>query len=76
MLRYELQAAALRREPHRLTYYLIDLASKLHRFYNKHKVLDEKEKELASARLYLTQAVRKTIKVGLDILNVNAPRRM
>jgi arginyl-tRNA synthetase len=76
MLRYELQAAAERREPHRLTYYLIDLASKLHRFYNKHRVMDEKERELSSARLYLIEAVRKTIKIGLDILNVNAPRRM
>jgi arginyl-tRNA synthetase len=76
MLRYELQAAAERREPHRLTYYLIDLASKLHRFYNKHRVMDEKERGLSSARLYLIEAVRKTIKIGLDILNVNAPRRM
>ncbi|TCK06600.1 arginine--tRNA ligase [Phorcysia thermohydrogeniphila] len=76
MLRYELQAAAERREPHRLTYYLIDLASKLHRFYNKHRVVDEEKKELTSARLYLIEAVRKTIKTGLDILNINAPRRM
>jgi arginyl-tRNA synthetase len=39
--RYELQQSAVKREPHRITYYLIDLASSLHRFYNKHKVIDE-----------------------------------
>ena len=75
-LKYELQQAALRREPHRLTYYLIELASALHRFYNKHRVVDEGNRELSSARLYLVEGVRKTLEVGLGILNVKAPRRM
>ncbi len=75
-LRYELQQAALKREPHRLTYYLMELASALHRFYNKHRVVDEGNKELSSARLYLVEGVRKTLEVGLGILNVKAPRRM
>ncbi len=75
-LKYELELVAERREPHRLTYYLIDLASKLHRFYNKHRVIDEENKELSMARLALIEAVRKTINLGLDILNVAAPRRM
>jgi len=75
-LKYELQQAALRREPHRFTYYLIELASALHRFYNKHRVVDEGNRELSSARLYLVEGVRKTLEVGLGILNVKAPRRM
>ena len=76
MLRYELQNAALRREPHRLTYYLLELASKFHKFYNKHRVVDRNNKELSCARLYLAEGIRKTLRVGLNILNVTAPRRM
>jgi len=75
-LKYELQRVAQRREPHRLTYYLIELASSLHRFYNKHRVVNPEEKELTEARLYLVEGVRKTLEKGLNILNVSAPRRM
>jgi len=75
-LRSELQSAALKREPHRLTYYLMDLSSAFHKFYNKHRVLDRENKALSSARLLLVEAVRKTIKAGLNILNVSTPRRM
>ncbi len=75
-LKYELQRAALKREPHRLTYFLMDLASKLHKFYNRHRVVDESDPELTAARLYLVEGVKKTIAVGLGILNVTAPRRM
>ncbi len=76
MLRYELQEAALKREPHRLTYYLIELASALHRFYNKHRVVNEENKELTESRLFLIEGIRRVIEIGLGILNVNAPRRM
>ncbi|WP_163328153.1 arginine--tRNA ligase [Desulfurobacterium thermolithotrophum] len=75
-LKYELELVAEKREPHRLTYYLIDLASKLHRFYNKHRVIMEEDSKLSTARLSLIEAVRRTINLGLDILNVTAPRRM
>ena len=75
-LKYELQEIARKLEPHRLTYYLINLASTFHKFYNKHKVIDEKNKELSNARLYLIEGVRKTINSGLKLINVTAPRRM
>ena len=75
-LKSELQQVAKKREPHRLTYYLIELAGALHRFYNKHRVVNGEEPELTKARLYLIEGVRKTLAVGLQILNVNAPRRM
>lgn len=75
-LKYELQMVAEKKEPHRLTYYLIDLASKLHRFYNKYRVIDEGNRELTGARLALIEAVKNTINFTLSILNVTAPRRM
>ncbi len=76
LLKYELQKAAQKREPHRITYYLIELSSTLHKFYNKHRVVNRENRELTQARLYLIEGVRKTIEIGLKILNVKAPRRM
>ncbi|RUM87565.1 MAG: arginine--tRNA ligase [Thermovibrio sp.] len=74
--RDELKQSALKREPHRIPYYLIELASALHRFYNKHRVINEEDRELTEARLYLIEGVRRVINLGLGILNINAPRRM
>jgi arginyl-tRNA synthetase len=76
LLKYELQEVAKKREPHRLTYYLVELASALHRFYNKSRVIDREKRELSEARLYLVSGVKKTLRAALDILNVSAPRRM
>ncbi len=71
-----LEVAAKKREPHLLPYYLLELSSAFHSFYNKHRILDSSNLALSSARLLLVQAVKKTLKVGLDILNIKAPRRM
>jgi arginyl-tRNA synthetase len=62
-------------EPHRITAYLHDMASLLHSFYVKHRVLGD-DAALTSARLYLLVAVRQCIKNGLAILGVTAPERM
>ncbi|SNR89143.1 arginine--tRNA ligase [Desulfurobacterium atlanticum] len=75
-LKTTLENAAVKREPHLLPYYLIDLASSFHKYYNKNRVIDNDNPELSSARLYIVKAVKRVIKIGLDILNVNAPRRM
>lgn len=62
-------------EPHRVTYFLMNLASLFHTYYNKHKVLTE-DKMLSAGRLYLILAVQKVIKNGLSLLGVSAPERM
>lgn len=69
----ELAAANL--EPHRITYYLMNLASLFHAYYNKHKVLTD-DPVLTKGRLYLISAVQKVIKNGLALLGVSAPDRM
>jgi arginyl-tRNA synthetase len=69
------EAAAANFEPHRITTYLHELASLLHSFYNKHRVLGE-DADLTAARLYLLGAVRLTISNGLAILGVSAPEKM
>ncbi|MBF0187774.1 MAG: arginine--tRNA ligase [Magnetococcales bacterium] len=67
--------AALSGEPHRLPYYLLDLASAFHTYYNGHRVLEE-DGALRNARYSLVEAVRQVINNGLTVLGVSAPERM
>lgn len=62
-------------EPHRLTFYLKELASAFHAYYNKHRVLTD-DPLVTQARLYLIHAVRKVIRNGLSLLGVSAPDQM
>jgi arginyl-tRNA synthetase len=66
---------AMHFEPHRLTYYLSELASCFHSFYNKNRVISEDQK-LTSARLYLLKRTAQTLKSALSILGISAPERM
>jgi len=61
--------------PHRITFYLMELAAAFHSYYNKHRVLVD-DTELACGRLYLIAAVRIVIRNGLALLGVSAPERM
>jgi arginyl-tRNA synthetase len=69
------QESALNLAPHRITYYLMDLASLFHTYYNKHRVLSD-DTALTAARLALIQAVQKVIRNGLGLLGVSAPEQM
>lgn len=62
-------------EPHRLIFYLLELAGEFHRYYNRHRIISDDE-GLSRARLLLVQNVQRTIRRGLDILGVDAPLRM
>ena len=61
--------------PHRVTYYLMNLASMFHTYYNKHRVLSD-DIELTQARLCLILAVQTVIRNGLTLLGVSAPEKM
>ncbi|MBF0567264.1 MAG: arginine--tRNA ligase [Nitrospirae bacterium] len=63
------------REPHRITFYLQELAGQFHPFYYKHRILDEAE-PLTRARLMLCACVKIVIKEGLNILGVSTPDKM
>lgn len=69
------EGAALHYEPHRLVFYLQDLATLLHSYYNRHRVLDENG-PVTSARLYLVNAVRIVLANALSLLGVSAPEKM
>ncbi len=61
--------------PHSISYYLMDLAGKVHSYYAKHQVLTP-DLELASARYYLLRNCAQVIKNGLYLLGVEAPESM
>jgi arginyl-tRNA synthetase len=69
------QNSAMTLEPHRITFYLMNLASAFHAYYNKHRVLVE-DSMLRCGRLNLVLAVQKVIRNGLNLLGVSAPERM
>jgi arginyl-tRNA synthetase len=62
-------------EPHRLTFYLLELAGEFHRYYNRHRVIGD-DPGLSRARLLLAENVQRTIRRGLEILGVDAPLKM
>ena len=61
--------------PHRVIFYLINLAGLFHSYYNKHKVLSDDE-ELTAARLYLCRAMKIVFRNGLNIVGLTAPERV
>ena len=67
--------AALAYEPHKLTYYLQDLAGLLHNYYFKHRVITE-DAARTGAKLFLMKQVKTVIQSALKILGVDAPERM
>ena len=69
------EGAALALEPHRLTYYLQDLAADLHSYYFKYRFITD-DLPLSYARLYLVSAVRTVIANALRLLGVSAPESM
>lgn len=62
-------------EPHTLCYYLKDLASLFHSYYNDEKIISE-NLELMQSRLLLINATRQVLKNGLNILGISAPESM
>ncbi len=69
------EGSALNFEPHRIPFYLQDLAGHFHSFYNKNRVIGE-DAELTSARLLLLKCTAQTLKNGLFLMGVSAPERM
>jgi arginyl-tRNA synthetase len=70
-----LAEAAKDMTPHSLAFYLRDLASDFHTFYNADRVLVDEE-NIRLARLALLLATKQVIANGLAILGVSAPEKM
>jgi arginyl-tRNA synthetase len=61
---------------HHLTGYLYELAKLFNSFYAKHKVNDETNANLTSARVSLTKSVLIQLTKGLELLGIEAPKKM
>jgi arginyl-tRNA synthetase len=67
--------AARTLEPHRLVFYLQELAGAFHRYYNQHRILAD-DRPTALARLALVRAVRTVLRSALSLVGVTIPERM
>ena len=61
--------------PHRIIFFLMELAGNFHSFYNKHKVVTE-DQQLTAARLCLCQGIKAVLANGLDLVGFVAPEKM
>jgi arginyl-tRNA synthetase len=70
-----LEGAARAHEPHRITFYLQELAGMFHPYYHKYRVIGD-DTATTMARLALCGAVKTVLNDALFILGVTAPERM
>jgi arginyl-tRNA synthetase len=77
-----LSSSAITREPQRIAYYLIDIASRFHSIWNLGKENNdyrfniEDNLELTAARLALVESIRKVIASGFELIGVTPMDKM
>jgi arginyl-tRNA synthetase len=77
-----LEGAALAHEPHRIAFYLYDLAAEFHALWNRgnddpeRRFLLEKNPQLSRARLELALGIAQIIRSGLALMGVAATEEM
>jgi len=67
--------SALELAPHRIIFYLMELAGQIHSYYNQYKVIGD-DRSLSHARLALVRALRIVLGNGLEMVGLTAPERM
>lgn len=70
-----IENSALELAPHKVIFYLMELAGQFHSYYNKHKVITE-DAELSQARLCLIRALQITLRNGLVLVGLSTPETM
>ena len=76
------EAAAMAHEPHRIAFYLYELASEFHAFWTRGKDLPhlrfiiQNDRETTKARLALVEGIVTILASGLALLGVSAPEEM
>ena len=74
----QVEAAAAAREPHRIAFYLHDLAAALHAFWNagnddpQKRIILTQDRALTGARLFLVAQIGQVMRNGLALLGVEA----
>ncbi len=72
----EIEEAARRRAPHRITAYALEIAQDFTAFYRDCRVVGAEPEDVESFRLALSVAAQRTIAHCLDLLGVSAPLEM
>ncbi|MFP7755368.1 arginine--tRNA ligase [Thermodesulfobacteriota bacterium B35] len=77
MAEYPAQVAGAARDlaPHRMIFYLMELAGRFHSYYNRHKVLTD-DADLTLARRCLCDGLKTVFRNGLLLVGMTAPTRM
>lgn len=70
-----LEGSARSLEPHRVTFYLMELVGRFHSYYNRTRVLGN-DARVTRARLLLLSTLRGVIRDGLQLVGVSAPGKM
>ena len=70
-----LEQVTFKEEPSILSRYLIELSKSFSTFYNDNKILVDDE-DTQNARIYLTYAVGKVLKIGTYLLGIEMPNKM
>ena len=70
-----IENAAEKYEPYLISRNVIEICSAFNKFYFENRIMDEDE-GVRSARLAVTDAARKVIKLGLYLVGIEAPERM
>jgi arginyl-tRNA synthetase len=70
-----IEDAALGLAPHRVIFFLMDLAGQFHSYYNTHKVITD-DIMLSQSRLCLMEALQVVFQNGLGIVGLSAPEEM
>ena len=76
-----IKVASNKLEPHRLPVYLYELASEFHSYWNlgkdnESKRFIDKNNKISDEKLVILKSVSNVIKIGLDIIGVNSPKKM
>ncbi|MGH6653461.1 MAG: arginine--tRNA ligase [Sphingopyxis sp.] len=76
------ESAAASREPHRIAFYLADVAAAFHAWYNLGnddpglRIVLDKDPELTATRLYLADGIGQVVRNGLHLMGVDALEEM
>jgi arginyl-tRNA synthetase len=70
-----IEKSATLMEPHKVTFYIQELAGRFHPYYNRNRVVTD-DKAQTTSRLMLCRAVAQVIRRGLALLGVSAPESM
>ena len=76
------RSAATTHEPHRIAFYLVDIASSFHSLWNavgqitQLRFINDQDDAMTAARMQLVKATSLVIRTGLNVLSIRAMREM